>query len=138
MKNARWYVLASVCILVSLALSLPVTAAEKEKKRGGAHWTVIICSSRASSITLIAGPSKDDNDAFATWKPKDGQRTFVLPERIQHLGEVYFKAEAPDKLPVELCVLYDGHRKKRFGFDRGDEDHFVKASDNDDDNCRCQ
>jgi len=135
MKNFRLFVLAATCMLVSLSFVLPASAGGKKK---GAHWTVIVCSSRASSISLMAGPSRDDYERFATWKEKDGQKTYNLPERIQGLGEIYFKAVSPENLPVELCVMYDGHRKKRYGFDGGDEDHFVKSSDNDDDACKCQ
>ena len=144
MKLARLSAVALACLFATIALSLPGQAhvikkkSELQQNQRASHWTIIVCAARPSSVKLMAGPSKDDVEVFATWHDGDGQRTYALPQRMQHLEDIYFKAEATDKLPVELCVLYDGHPKKRFGFDGGGEDHFVKASDNDDNDCKCQ
>lgn len=102
-----------------------------------ARWTVVVCSSRSSPVTLEAGPSKDDSGAFATWQ-QGGQRIYALPQRVQNLTEVYVRAVKPDDgMPVELCVLFDGHPKQRLAFDKREENQTVKSSDSDKDNCRC-
>jgi hypothetical protein len=102
-----------------------------------ARWTVVVCSSRSGPVTLHAGPSKDDNEVFVTWRQGD-QRVHALPQRVQNLSEVYLRAAKPDDgKPVELCVLFDGHPKKRLDFRGGVEDGRVKSSDTDQDECRC-
>ena len=102
-----------------------------------ARWTVVVCSSRSTPVTLQAGPSKDDSGAFATWQ-QGGQRIYALPQRVQNLTEVYVRAVKPDDgMPVELCVLFDGHPKQRLAFDGREEDQTVKSSDSDEDDCRC-
>ena len=102
-----------------------------------ARWTVVVCSSRSSPVTLEAGPSKDDHGVFATWQ-QGGQRIYALPQRVQNLTEVYVRAVKPaDGMPVELCVLFDGHPKQRLAFDEREEDKTVKSSDSDEDDCRC-
>ena len=101
------------------------------------RWTVVVCSSRASEITLQAGPNKFDNQTFATWRASGGQRIYELPARVQNLSEIYFQAIVSDANPVELCVLHDGRPKKRVAFDEGSEDHEISASDDDDNDCRC-
>ncbi len=102
------------------------------------RWTVEVCSSVKDSIALQAGPSRDDNDVFATWRQGDGQRTYDLPARVQNLSQVYLKATSRDDGETGLCVRYDGHGKKAYNFDGKSEDHEVKASDGDDSNCRCR
>ena len=102
------------------------------------RWTVEVCSSVKDSVTLQAGPSRDDNDVFATWRQGDGQRTYDLPARVQNLSQVYLKATSRDDGETGLCVRYDGHGKKAYNFDGKSEDHEVKASDGDDSNCRCR
>ena len=103
-----------------------------------ARWTVVVCSSVKGSITLQAGPSKDDNDVFATWTQADGQKTYDLPARLQNLSQIYLKATSPDDGETGLCVRYDGHAKKAYNFNGKSEDHELKASDGDDSNCRCR
>ena len=102
-----------------------------------ARWSVAVCSSRANSVTLQAGPSKDDSATFATWKEGGTQRIYDLPQRLQNLTSVYFKAVGSETKPVELCVLFDGKPKKRVSFEDGDADHTVKSSDGNDNDCRC-
>ena len=102
-----------------------------------ARWSVAVCSSRANSVTLQAGPSKDDSATFATWQTGGVQRIYDLPTRLQNLTSVYFKAVGSETKPVELCVLFDGKPKKRVSFDDGDADHTVKSSDENDNDCRC-
>ncbi len=136
MKPSRLVVLASVCLLAALAFAASA-AAFKLPGSNDVHWKLIVCSSRTSSITLYAGPSQSDNAIFAIWKMGEGQKTYDLPDRLQHLETVYVKAVTPEHEQVEICVLYDGHGKKRFGFSHGDEDHLISASDKDDNDCRC-
>ena len=102
------------------------------------HWKVAVCSSRNSEITLQAGPNETDSKTFATWKIGESQRVYELPARVQNLSQIYFQAIGAEAgKPVELCVLYDGRPKKRVAFDEGSEDHTIKASDDDDNDCRC-
>ena len=100
------------------------------------HWTAVVCSSRAQTITLSAGPNKNDSQVFATYKQDSAQKTYTLPDRVQNLSSVFFMASASDKNQVEMCVLYDGKPKKRVEFDDS-EDHTINASDADDSDCRC-
>ncbi len=102
-----------------------------------ARWSVAVCSSRANSVTLQAGPSRDDSATFATWKDGSVQRIYDLPTRVQNLTSVYFKAVGSETKPVELCVLFDGKSKKRISFEDGDKDETVKSSDSNDNDCRC-
>ena len=100
-------------------------------------WSVVVCASRAKSVTLSAGANENDGEIFATWQQAAGQRKFDLPPRLQTLQKIYLKGSASDKNQVEMCVLYDGKPKKRVEFD-DDEDVMVKSDDVDDLNkCRC-
>ena len=110
----------------SAAASKPVSAS----------WSVAVCSSRASSVTLQAGASKDDTQTFATWT-EGSPKIFPLPERVQNLTEVYFHAIGSEPKPVELCVLFNGRPKRRVAFEEGGEGNIVGASDDDDEDCRC-
>ena len=101
------------------------------------HWTVAVCSSRSSEVTLQAGPNEADTQTFATWKTGSSQKIYELPARVQNLSEIHFRAIGSEANPVELCVLYDGRPKKRVAFDEGSENHTVGASDDDDNDCRC-
>ena len=108
-------------------------AASTEQK----HWSVVVCSSRAKSVTLSAGTSENDGEVFATWQEGSAQRKFDLPARVQNLSRIYLKGSASDKNQVEMCVLYDGKSKKRVEFD-DDEDVVVNSTDIDGlDKCRC-
>lgn len=103
-----------------------------------ASWTVVVCSSRWSEVTLQAGPTEADSRTFATWRASGNQKIYELPARVQNLTEIYFQAISSEtEKPVELCVLYDGRPKKRVAFDEGSENHTVGASDDDDNDCRC-
>jgi hypothetical protein len=100
-------------------------------------WSVVVCSSRANSVTLSAGTSNTDGEVFATWQRDIEQREFDLPARVQSLSRIYFKGSASNKNQVEMCVLYNGKPKKRVEFD-DDEDVIVSSTDVDDlDKCRC-
>lgn len=100
-------------------------------------WSVVVCSSRANSVTLSAGASDAAGEIFATWKQETPQREFQIPAKLQNLSRIYLKASASDKNQVEMCVLYDGKAKKRIEFD-DDEDVFVASTDTDElDKCRC-
>jgi len=99
------------------------------------HWTVEVCSSKAQSVTLQAGPKSDDNDVFATWRPADGKKPFNLPTRVQSLDNIYFKATTPGRDQTDLCVQYDGRTVRHMSFDGGNEDHDLHA--NDSDKCPC-
>ena len=102
-----------------------------------AHWSVVVCSSRAQSVTLSAGTSETDGEVFGTWKQDAVQRQFYLPVKLQNLARIYFKASASDRNQVEMCILYNGKAKKRVEFD-DDEDTFIASSDTDElDKCRC-
>jgi hypothetical protein len=103
-----------------------------------ARWTVEVCSSVKGSLTLQAGPSKDDTRVFATWSQSQGQRIYNLPARLQNLSQVYLKATSRDDGETGLCLRYDGHGKKAYNFHGKSEDHEAKASDGDDDGCRCR
>lgn len=101
------------------------------------HWSVVVCSSRAKTVTLSAGASERDGEIFGTWRDSGVQRQFFLPLNLQKSARVYIKASASDKNQVEMCVLYDGKAKKRVEFD-DDEDVNVAADDTDElDKCRC-
>ena len=103
-----------------------------------AHWTAKVCTSVKDRITLYAGPSKDDVEAFGTWRLGEGQTVFDLPARVQQLTELYVKASTiPQGKNAQLCVRYDGHPKKAYNFSGADEDHQVKSSDSDDSSGRC-
>ncbi|MBS1793432.1 MAG: hypothetical protein JSS81_06235 [Acidobacteria bacterium] len=103
----------------------------------GARWSVVVCTSRAKTVTLAAGPAANDSEVFATWKAGSAQRVFDLPARVQNLTQIYFKASGSEKNQVETCVLYDGKPKKRVEFD-DQEDDVVSATDTDEtDRCRC-
>jgi hypothetical protein len=100
-------------------------------------WSVVVCSSRANSVTLSAGASDATGEVFATWKQNTPQKEFTLPAELQNFSRVYFKGSASDKNQVEMCILYDGNPKKRIEFD-DDEDVFVASTDTDElDRCRC-
>lgn len=112
-------------------LSTPLPTTTKTR------WTLVVCSSRSSEVTLQAGPNEADSRTFATWKEGGSQRVFELPARVQDLTKIHFRAIGSDVNPVELCVLYDGRPKKRIAFDEGSEKHTVGANDDDDNDCRC-
>ena len=122
---------------VTVAVSPAPAAGATPAVASAARWSVAVCSSRANSVTLQAGPSKDDSATFATWKEGGTQRIYDLPPRVQNLTSVYFKAVGSETKPVELCILFDGKPKKRVSFEDGDEDHTVKSSDENDNDCRC-
>ncbi len=103
---------------------------------GQTRWTVAVCTSRARSVTLQAGPSKEDTQTFATWT-EGGQKIYALPERVQNLTEIYFHAVGSEPKPVELCVLFDGRPKQRVAFEEGGEGSFISAGDDDGNDCRC-
>jgi hypothetical protein len=123
---------------VGVAVFALVLLAFGSLPRAAAHWTVTVCSSVKSSVTLQAGPSSVDNNVFKTWKQRDKQKTYDLPSRVQSLGQIYLKATSPDDGETALCVRYDGHAKKAYNFDGKAEDHDVKASAGDDGSCRCK
>ncbi len=100
------------------------------------HWSAVVCSSRAQTVTMSAGPNKNDSQVFAAWKQDAAQKKFNLPDRVQNLSSIFFMASASDKNQVEICVLYDGKPKKRVEFDDS-EDHTINAGDADDSDCRC-
>ena len=103
----------------------------------GARWASTVCSSQADVVTLQAGPSRDDQTAFAQWKRGDGQRTFALPQRVQNLQKVYVEANnSPQGRETEMCVKFDNRPKKRVSFSKG-ENHTIDANDKDDTACRC-
>lgn len=118
-----------------MTTSSPSPANTQQQQR--THWTVAVCSSRSSEVTLQAGPNETDSRTFATWKTGSSQRIYELPARVQNLSEIHFRAIGSEANPVELCVLYDGRPKKRVAFDEGSENHTVGASDDDDNDCRC-
>jgi hypothetical protein len=101
------------------------------------RWSVVVCSSRAKTVTLSAGPGENDSEVFATWKEGAAQRVFELPPRVQNLTSVYFKASGSENNQVETCVLFDGKPKKRVEFD-DQEDTVINSTDTDElDKCRC-
>ena len=102
------------------------------------HWKVALCTSSATPVTFQAGPSKDDNDVFLTWHQGDGAHWYWLPDRCQNLEKVYMKVTSPEDAQIEVCLFYDDHPKKRYGFNGGVEDHDVSASDDDDNDCHCR
>src|SRR4051812_35209975 len=57
-----------------------------------AHWTTKVCTSVKDQITLYAGPSKDDAQAFGTWRAGEGQTVYDLPARVQQLTQLYVRA----------------------------------------------
>ena len=101
------------------------------------RWSVVICSSRAKTVTLSAGPGENDSEIFATWKEGSKQRVFDFPARVQNLTRVYFKASGSEKNQVETCILFDGKPKKRVEFD-DQEDTIISSTDTDElSRCRC-
>lgn len=101
------------------------------------RWSVAMCSSKAKNVTLYAGTNGGDARSFAEWNEGSTQKVFDLPADVQTLSKVYFKAVAPEKGQVEMCVLYDGKAKKRVEFD-DEEDVHVNATDVEGANkCRC-
>ena len=103
----------------------------------GSRWSVVICSSRAKTVTLSAGPGETDSEIFATWKEGTTQRVFDFPARVQNLTSVYFKASGSENNQVETCVRFDGKAKKRVEFD-DQEDAIIASTDTDElDKCRC-
>ena len=100
------------------------------------HWSVVVCSSRAKTVTMSAGANENDSDVFATWKQGATQKVYDLPNKLQNLSSIYLMASASDKNQVEMCVLYDGKPKKRVEFDDS-EDNTIKSTDADDKDCRC-
>lgn len=114
----------------------PVSPAANTQTASESPWSVVVCSSRANSVTISAGEGEVEGEVFATWK-QDSQRTFELPAKLQKLPRIYLKASASDKNQVEMCALYNGKAKKRIEFD-DDEDVFVASTDTDElDRCRC-
>lgn len=122
---------------VTVTVSPASQIAAPVEAKSAVRWSVVVCSSRANSVTLQAGPSKDDSGTFATWKETSAQRIYDLPTRVQNLTSVYLQAIGSETNSVELCVLFDGKPKKRVSFEDGNEDHTIKSSDDNDDDCRC-
>ncbi len=118
------------------AVATPDAPTPMKTVKTEARWSVVVCSSRAQSVSLSAGPNEDDSEVFATWKEDSPLRKFDFPARVQNLSTVFFMGSASDKNQVELCVLFDGKPKKRVEFDDS-EDHEIKSSDSNDDDCRC-
>ena len=101
------------------------------------RWSIVICSSRAKTVVLSAGPGENDSEVFATWKEGTSQRIFDFPARVQNLTSVYFKGIGSENNQVETCVLFDGKPKKRIEFD-DQEDALITSTDTDElDRCRC-
>ena len=131
-------------ITFGVMVALAVGCAGRKTQQSGsnvalpAHWTAKVCTSVKDRITLYAGPSKDDVEAFGTWRFGEGQTVYDLPVRVQQLTQLYVKASTvPQGKNAQLCVRYDGHPKKAYNFSGTDEDHLIKSSDSDDSNCRC-
>lgn len=91
-------------------------------------------------MVLIAGASKDSRAQFAEWHQGEGQKSFDLPANLQGLGKVFVRFETPGQsggsAQTEACVRFQGHPKKHYSFDDG-EDHDVDANDGDDNECLC-
>ena len=101
------------------------------------HWTVSVCSSSSDHVTLQAGPSRDDNDVFATWHPADGNgKEYVMPNKVQPLQKIFFQGSISPHHQTELCVKRDGDPKKHMSFDGDNEWHNIDAGDHDD-GCPC-
>ena len=132
-QNANQAANANRVNAVSQTTSSPIASAPVAKAR----WSVVVCSSRASAVTMSAGPSENDSQLFATYKDGAAQKAFDFPARVQNLSSVYFKTSGAETNPVELCVLFDGKPKKRVAFDEGSESHIINSSDDDDNDCRC-
>ena len=126
--------------LVTLIAIAGLTAAcqpGSSRPTASARWVSTVCSSQADVVTLQAGPSKDDQTAFAQWKRGDGQRTFALPQRVQNLQKVYVEANnSPQGRETEMCVKFDNRPKKRVSFSKS-ENHTIDANDKDDTRCQC-
>lgn len=121
----------------SINSSTPLPAATAQPAAAAPRWSVVVCSSRAKSVTLSAGTSETDGETFATWQQNSPQRVFELPEKLQTISRIYLKGSASDRNQVEMCVLFDGKAKKRVEFD-DDEDAIIASSDTDElDKCRC-
>jgi len=106
-----------------------------------AHWTVHVCRKFTftnGTITLQAGPGRNDNDVFATWHREKKQDVFDLPERVQHLGKIYFQATPSSGGESRLCVKFDGVPKKNIRMTKGgkNEHHDIEAGDTEND-CAC-
>jgi len=128
-----------VLIRVLLFPALFTIAASSEHRTPPAtHWTVVVCASVASQVTLQAGPGRDDNDVFATWHAADAHKVFALPDRVQGLTKIYFQASTPEgdkQRQTYLCVKYDGVPKKWMQFDKN-ENHDIQAGDSES-SCTC-
>ena len=112
--------------------SSPATGTNEQKR-----WSVVVCSSRAKTVTLSAGTGENDGEVFATWQEGAARRKFDLPVHLQNLSKIYLKGSASDNNQVEMCVLYDDKPKKRVEFD-DNEDVMVSLTDVDElDKCRC-
>lgn len=102
------------------------------------NWYVVVCSSRAEYVVLQAGENDNDNTVSAKWYQKDGQKRFILPDRLQSRTKVSVRMSIPEgKWQTEACVGYNGYAKKAFRFDKNNENNDVSMDDNDD-SCACR
>jgi hypothetical protein len=102
------------------------------------NWYVVVCSSRAEYVVLQAGENDNDTTVSAKWYQKDGQKRFILPDRLQSRTKVYVRMSIPEgKWQTEACVGYNGYAKKAFRFDKNNENNNVSMDDNDD-SCACR
>jgi len=69
----------------TIAVSSPSPVASPTAAR--AHWTVAVCSSRSSQVTLQAGLNEADNQTFATWKASGNQKVYELPAKSNSPAE---------------------------------------------------
>ena len=114
-------------LLTALAIVSSSTVSAQE------HWAFHVCKSVAASVTVQAGPRKDDNDVFKTWMPADGNKSFLMPARVQSLNKIYVKATTPGHDQTYMAITYDGRVVKKMEFNGGNEDHEVEANGKDQD-----
>ena len=96
------------------------------------HWYIVICASAASSITLQAGASDNDNVVFDTWNQGDGQKVFAVPAQYQGCDQIYVQLNLNSDGQTEAAVGYDGWCKKAFHMHHDNEHHDISKDDNDD------
>jgi hypothetical protein len=100
-------------------------------------WSVTICAGSAGRVVIQSGPSDNNNEVWAEWKPSDGApKEFRMPENQQGLDPIYVQLNTPQDEQIHACVKYDGVACKHFDFDEGNENHDIKRSDRDGD-CKC-
>lgn len=124
-----------------LALSIISTAAVIPTRYAVAqdHWTVTVCRNLTAvpTLTLQAGPGRNDNDVFAEWDRQKPADNFSLPSRVQNLSKIYFQANQAVNGESRMCVKRDGVPKKNIHMtEKGNEHHDIDAGNAEND-CGC-